>query len=1011
MICSIWFQFSEFIRVDHVWEGNVAIKAYRVLSVFMILALALAFVPSRQPVQAAAAELFFSEYIEGSSNNKALEIYNGTGAAVDLAAGGYNIQMFFNGSASAGLTISLSGTVSDGDVYVVAHSSAIASILAQADQTNGAGWFNGDDAVVLRKGTTVLDVIGQIGFDPGSEWGSGLVSTADNTLQRAATFCAGDVDGSNVFDPSVEWSGFAQDTVTGLGSHTANCGGTPADAAPTVGSVVPAANALNVLLGANLIVTFSEDVSVPVNAFTLSCTVSGGHSLVVSGGPAVYTLDPDVDFTSGESCTLTVDGALVSDVDVIDPPDTMAENFVSTFTTEVDSCALPATLISAVQGTGDITPLNGQTVNVQGVVTGDFQGSSGLQGFFLQDITPDGNPATSDGVFVFVPSGNPLSSVDVAVGDVVALTGKPKEFNGLTEFDNLTALKVCGQTDVPAPVVIDLPETVNGELEAYEGMYVTIPEPLTVAQNFFQGRYGQVTLAADGRLITPTNVYDAGSPEALALADENARRLIVLDDARSSQNPNPIPYIGADDTLRAGDIVNGVTGLLDFGPINSNSLIRDYRIQPSAPVEITRANPRPTEPPAVGGTIQVAGANVLNYFTTLGSRGANTSVEFERQAAKIVAELVNLDAAVVGLMEIESNGDEAAANLVERLNAATAPGTYAYVSDPVTGVGTDEIKVAIIYQPALVTPYGASISSTDPIFDRAPVMQTFIANNNGAKFSVVVNHFKSKSSCPDSAADPNADQGDGQGCWNLKRVQQAQALLSFIAAAQQQVGDMDVLITGDLNAYAQEDPVQVLLAAGYVDLVDLYNEASYSYVFDGAAGYLDHALASPTLAAQSTGAAHWHINADEPSVIDYNTEFKPQDLYAPDMYRASDHDPVVAGFDLLNYGFQGFLSPVANYPTFNNVNSGQAVPLKFMLNANYGLDVFAPGYPVSAEVACGGSDSINAGQPLNANSWTVKDTQYNFTWKTDKAWKNTCRQVLVVFRDGTIARANFQFVK
>jgi uncharacterized protein len=136
-------------------------------------------------------ELFFSEYIEGSSNNKALEIYNGTGAPVDLAAAGYNVQMFFNGSSSAGLSISLTGTVTAGDVFVLAQSSALAAILAQADQTNGSGWFNGNDAVVLRKGTENIDVIGQIGFDPGAEWGSGLTSTADNTLRRKAAICAG----------------------------------------------------------------------------------------------------------------------------------------------------------------------------------------------------------------------------------------------------------------------------------------------------------------------------------------------------------------------------------------------------------------------------------------------------------------------------------------------------------------------------------------------------------------------------------------------------------------------------------------------------------------------------------------------------------------------------------------------------------------------------------------------------------------------------------------------------
>ncbi len=169
---------------------------------------------------AAPTELFFSEYIEGTSNNKALEIFNGTGAAIDLGAAGYNVQMFSNGSSSATLTINLTGTVSNDDVFVLAHSSASGTILTEADQTAAGSWFNGNDAVALRKGTTAIDVIGQVGVDPGTQWGTGLISTADNTLRRKSSIFAGDTDGSDAFNPSVEWEGFATDTFGGLGAHT-----------------------------------------------------------------------------------------------------------------------------------------------------------------------------------------------------------------------------------------------------------------------------------------------------------------------------------------------------------------------------------------------------------------------------------------------------------------------------------------------------------------------------------------------------------------------------------------------------------------------------------------------------------------------------------------------------------------------------------------------------------------------------------------------------------------------
>ena len=173
------------------------------------------------PVRAAPTELFFSEYVEGSSNNKALEIFNGTGAPVNLGTAGYNVQMFFNGSATAGLTINLVGTVAPGDVFVLAHSSATAVILAQADQTNGAGWFNGNDAVVLRKGTAVIDTIGQVGMNPGFQWGTGETSTEDNTLRRRPSIQGGDSSPLDPFDPAVEWDGLCRNAFDGLGAHPA----------------------------------------------------------------------------------------------------------------------------------------------------------------------------------------------------------------------------------------------------------------------------------------------------------------------------------------------------------------------------------------------------------------------------------------------------------------------------------------------------------------------------------------------------------------------------------------------------------------------------------------------------------------------------------------------------------------------------------------------------------------------------------------------------------------------
>jgi hypothetical protein len=177
--------------------------------------------PTVAPASAAPTELFFSEYIEGSSNNKTLEIFNGTGAAIDLATGGYDVQIFFNGSATPGSTIALAGLLATEDVYVLAHSSAAATILALADQTSGSLSFNGDDAVVLRRNGLIIDVIGQVGLDPGAEWGSDTTSTADNTLRRKLSIETGDLDSNNAFDPGLQWDGFATDDFAGLGAHLA----------------------------------------------------------------------------------------------------------------------------------------------------------------------------------------------------------------------------------------------------------------------------------------------------------------------------------------------------------------------------------------------------------------------------------------------------------------------------------------------------------------------------------------------------------------------------------------------------------------------------------------------------------------------------------------------------------------------------------------------------------------------------------------------------------------------
>lgn len=177
----------------------------------------------------ASADLFISEYIEGSSFNKAIEIYNPTGAAVDLS--NYELRLYSNGSAVVSQSVTLAGSLADGDVFVVANSQAVAAITSVADLINDAVInFNGDDAVELYRISTTasVDVLGQIGFDPGSAWTNGGVTTVNATIRRKPDVCQGDPNGTDAFDPSIEWDPYANDTFDGLGSHTSNCGPTPA---------------------------------------------------------------------------------------------------------------------------------------------------------------------------------------------------------------------------------------------------------------------------------------------------------------------------------------------------------------------------------------------------------------------------------------------------------------------------------------------------------------------------------------------------------------------------------------------------------------------------------------------------------------------------------------------------------------------------------------------------------------------------------------------------------------
>jgi predicted extracellular nuclease len=561
-------------------------------------------------------------------------------------------------------------------------------------------------------------------------------------------------------------------------------------------------------------------------------------------------------------------------------------------------CGTPATPIAEIQGSTPTSPLAGHKVEIEAVVTADYSGPDGFKGFFVQqaDAQRQHRPGVSEGLFVYAPH------VAARAGDLLRMSGKIEDKFGQTQLalSGTPALCATGRTVTPAKLTLPVPDT--QALAAFEGMLASLPQTLTVSETHELARYGSLLLS-NGRLRIPTNIAPPGN-DAARVAAANALNRLVLDDGASRQNPGTVPYpapgLSAANPVRSGDTVSGVQGVLE-------KRHDAWRLQPvpGAPAPVFHpANPRTGAPLRhAGADLRVASFNVLNYFNGNGqgagfddpdNRGAKTQAEFERQEAKLVAALRALDADVIGLMEIENDG-YGEASAIRRLTARLGP-DWRFVDPGLPGLGGDAIAVALIYNSRSVVPLG--VPATRAIDDRSrqPLARTFRLAVQSLPITVVVNHLKSKG-CT-GATGPDADQGDGQACWNPTRQRAAQAIADWLSTSPTGVADAGQLLIGDLNSYAMEDPVRLLASRGYADMMAKFaGKDAYSYVFAGEAGYLDHALANAPLAGRIRAVQPWHINADEPAAFAYSQAWRDatqrQRYYAPDAYRSSDHDPVL----------------------------------------------------------------------------------------------------------------------
>ncbi|AYA04443.1 ExeM/NucH family extracellular endonuclease [Acinetobacter sp. WCHAc010034] len=762
------------------------------------------------------AEIMFSQYIDGASNQKGLEIYNPDGKTVDLS--GYSILQYSNGASDKPSgTFALAGNLGPKQKIIVGRSELQAALAGYADKMQflqrGVS-FNGDDALILKKGDKAVDRFGQLGADPGDGWGTAEFNSAKNSLTRIqASNDAGSVNPADPFNLESQWTKWSDRSA------------------------------------------YSENL------------FNGGGSQPV--------------------------------------PESISCSSGTTAIADLHSAALD------------------QPYAVRGVITADFRYSNGFNGFFIQTADSKAKAGVNNAIFVYIPASSAVKGGKL--GDEVILKGTLSNYKNQLQLQDLSTEVVSCQDNALSlvqPLAVNLPfDSLSAPAghapKRYQGMLVKLPQKLTVSENYEYGRFGSVVLTPERHYI-PTNLYPAKSAEALALAKQNMLSKIVLDDGYNNQNRTPwLPQnFSAANTLRTGYDLQNVQGILEYR-------YDQWRIQPrpslDQPAVSAEKNPRAALPAKDAKQIRVAAFNVLNYdngaekgFPT--ARGASTAAEFDRQHRKIVSALKAMDADVVALMEIANNGygeNSAIANLTKALGR-----DWKYVAPAKDQLGSDAIAVAVIYNSRRVTPVGSpAVYDDESKMNRVTFLQSFKPAGGGKLFTVIPNHLKSKGSCPKDKASPDADQGDGQGCWNDLRTKSVAKLMQWAAKEQAALKqNANFLLLGDMNSYAKEDPILALEQASYKVLLNDekvgQGKTAYSYVFGvasnaeghGGSGNLDHAIADANLYPMVKRAFAWHINADEPTALDYNDEYKTDEqkvlFFKDDPYRSSDHDPVIVDLAL-----------------------------------------------------------------------------------------------------------------
>jgi predicted extracellular nuclease len=866
------------------------------------LALAVVVLAGATPALTSSNGVVISEFRfrgPAGGNDEFVELMNTSSGPVGIA--GWQLQgcASATGAASSRVTVPAGVTLQAGEHYLFFNNNATGGYSGSVpgDTGYGTGFTDGAGARIVNAASAVIDGVGGDGVG-GTQCREGAGITGMPTANGDQSYERKSGGTQDTDDNPADFSG----PKTGNPQNHAG-----ADAAPTISSTTPSAGATDVATAANVSVTFSEPVTVGAAWDSISCGTSGSHGATTSGGPTTFTLDPTSDFSAGETCTVTVFAAQVSDQDTNDPPDHPIADTTWTFTTAAPATPTP---IHDIQGAAHISPKSGQTVSsVPGVVIAKI-----TNGFWMQDPNPDANDATSEGIFVFTSA-----APAVNLGDAVTVNARVQEFRpGGASSGNLTTTELTSPSvsvlstgnPLPAPTVIGTggripPDTIidndstgNAETsgvfdpaedgldfyESLEGMRVQLNNAVAVGPT--ATAFGETPVVGDNGANASVRTYRGGV--LLRESDGNPER-ITLDDVIT-----PLP------NMNVGDHYSGaIVGVMDYNFGNPFLNVTSPGLTRIAD-GVTREM---TDPTAVN-ELAVSTFNFENLAFT------NPQSKFDGLASLIVNNLRSPD--VLAGEEVQDNNGatdngivdatQTLQRLVDAIVAAGGP-TYQWreidpVNDQDGGEPGGNIRQVIMFRtdrgiafvdrpgggsttPNTVVGTGAGtqlqfspgrIAPADSAWSSSRKPLAAELTYQGHKLFVVVNHFNSK-----GGDDPLRGRFQPPvRSSEVQRHQQATLIANFVSQLGSADPSANVIVLGDLNDFEFSETVQILRTSGLHDLMDtLPPNQRYSYEFEGNAQVLDHVMVSGALFAQ-------------PSIV-----FDPVHVNAEFFDQVSDHDPSV----------------------------------------------------------------------------------------------------------------------